>query len=434
MPKPARQLLIDGGEDEDAVIRVNEEYARRFEHNKRREELHRLQEKHPELAARLTRKVATEAINAARPSKARVAAAGAGTAGANRRFADDGDEESEEADDEDEDEESSSDEEDDEELDALDDTDKVLETLVKIKQHDPVIYKKDVILFPEQAAQQVNGDAAAAASAGKKSKPLFLRTVLAQQALAGGPMSSDDEPEEDEGEGGPGPGALGLPRRPLPDSYAAEQQELKAAFLAAAKAADDDDEDSGMTKKRTTAADGKEDEGAPGGDKDQQVNLLLDQYFGKDEELDQAGAFLKAYLHNKAWKEPKDADLAAAAEVTNSKKQRIGLSESGDEDDDGDDDGAGGAAPDDDEDEEFLENVDRFEAAYNFRFEEPGAAAIQSYPRVIEASVRRADERRKRQRDAKAARQAAEKAEQAAELRRLKNLKKAEIQDMWVVA
>lgn len=32
---------------------MNEEYARRFQHNKEREELHRLKEKHPEIAARL---------------------------------------------------------------------------------------------------------------------------------------------------------------------------------------------------------------------------------------------------------------------------------------------------------------------------------------------------------------------------------------------
>jgi len=31
MPKAAKQLLIDGGEEGNTVIRVNEEYARRFE-------------------------------------------------------------------------------------------------------------------------------------------------------------------------------------------------------------------------------------------------------------------------------------------------------------------------------------------------------------------------------------------------------------------
>ena len=34
-------------------LKVNEEYARRFQHNKEREELHRLKEKHPEAYARL---------------------------------------------------------------------------------------------------------------------------------------------------------------------------------------------------------------------------------------------------------------------------------------------------------------------------------------------------------------------------------------------
>lgn len=64
------------------------------------------------------------------------------------------------------------------------------------------------------------------------------------------------------------------------------------------------------------------------------------------------------------------------------------------------------------------------------RYEEPGSHRIQSFPRVIEDSVRRPDERRKRQRDAKAARKQAEKEEREAEIRRLKNLKKQEIHDM----
>jgi protein KRI1 len=64
------------------------------------------------------------------------------------------------------------------------------------------------------------------------------------------------------------------------------------------------------------------------------------------------------------------------------------------------------------------------------RFEEPNSHRIQSFPRVIEDSVRRPDEKRKRQRQAKAERKAAEQEELEAELRRLKNLKKEEINDM----
>jgi protein KRI1 len=49
---------------------------------------------------------------------------------------------------------------------------------------------------------------------------------------------------------------------------------------------------------------------------------------------------------------------------------------------------------------------------------------------VIEDSVRRPDEKRKRQRQAKAERKAAEQEEREAELRQLKNLKKEEINEM----
>jgi protein KRI1 len=63
------------------------------------------------------------------------------------------------------------------------------------------------------------------------------------------------------------------------------------------------------------------------------------------------------------------------------------------------------------------------------RFEEPGGARIISHPRVIGDSVRKQDERRKRQRDAKAARLQAEREVQQEELKQLKNIKKQEIEE-----
>lgn len=96
------------------------------------------------------------------------------------------------------------------------------------------------------------------------------------------------------------------------------------------------------------------------------VLQLLDEYFGKGEDQDPAGAFLKSYIANKAWKEPTDGGR---------KKKRIkGMDGSSSSEDEGDDSGSssggeeGGAADINvDEDEQFLEEVDRFEAAYNFR-------------------------------------------------------------------
>jgi hypothetical protein len=82
-----------------------------------------------------------------------------------------------------------------------------------------------------------------------------------------------------------------------------------------------------------------------------------------------------------------------------------------------------------DEDERYLEEADRYEARYNFRFEEPGGKTIATYPRGAGEGLRREDTTRRSARQRKAERRAEQEEQRAAEVRRLKNLKRQEIQE-----
>jgi hypothetical protein len=66
----------------------------------------------------------------------------------------------------------------------------VLETLLRIRRQDPLIYQKDVRFFPEEEGQGQEGEGDEEGAGKTKSKqqrddkPMYLRTVLAQQVGA----------------------------------------------------------------------------------------------------------------------------------------------------------------------------------------------------------------------------------------------------------
>lgn len=82
-----------------------------------------------------------------------------------------------------------------------------------------------------------------------------------------------------------------------------------------------------------------------------------------------------------------------------------------------------------DDDDDFEQQQTEFEHKYNFRYEEPDKDFIKRYPRTIEQSVRKTDDRRKQKRVEVRERKQKEKEEKMAEIEVLKEFKRKEIED-----
>ena len=197
MPRPAKRakLLSDAeSEGEDDAPRqngfsVNQEYANRFEHNKKREERHQLEEKYK----------------------------ATGKNGSNQQL----DSPNDESDDSEED----VSEDDDADLATKDLDDEIFATLNAIKSKDPRVYNKDVRFYKDFEAEDgaANGD--------KKEKPMYLQDYHRQNLLAGHAGGEDD------GEDAP------------PETYQQEQDSMRQKLVGSmhenaeeSEASDDEDD------------------------------------------------------------------------------------------------------------------------------------------------------------------------------------------------
>ena len=171
---------------------------------------------------------------------------------------------------------------------------------------------------------------------------------------------------------------------------------------------DDDDDDMLQVRKKTNAEIEKEEVELRAAL--EEMKKLSDKKNNTEVDKD---SFLSNYITNKKWKFDKSYDISY-----------------NDDDDINDDD-----------DETELDRMENFESKYNFRFEEllangnkndadtNGLKNIQvvGHSRSTEGSVRRVDDKRKKQREEKAERKDKEKRQREAELRRLKNIKREEL-------
>ncbi|KAK2462934.1 hypothetical protein APHAL10511_005132 [Amanita phalloides] len=317
----------------------------------------------------------------------------------------------------------------------------LLRTLARIKRRDPTIYEPGKAVYNEEEEKVTSFSQQKKKK--DKSKPVTLRQVAFEAALEGGESRSPspelrkpthveeqhdlrdetiaafhgaitgaDASEDDEG------GGLLVPREKNKDELEREEEEYRA-FLEKEVGSDledlitiekfdegvqvdkssDIEVDGRKRKKREKKSEGKESEVKTKEQEDHE--------------------FLMGYILNRGWIDQSSRHIPTYTEITSSKESKSKSNSK-----------AKSLAPEAEHDVEeensdasFDSLNDRFEASYNFRFEEPGAATIQTFPRILPDTVRRQDSTRKTARTRKRERKEAEVEQKREEVRRMKSLK-----------
>lgn len=283
-------------------------------------------------------------------------------------------------------------------------------TLSLLKKKDPKIYEKDARFYSEAASQNEDRPST---SKQAKVKPMYLKDYERKVILEKEGKYEDDDDSDDEE-------AAKRRERAASPSYIQEQRELKDSFRKFVE--DSDEEEGGAAKlltRRIKTQEEKDKEEADylewlkgqseldGPEEVKDMKYLRDYW--NDPKLDEKERFLRDYVLNKGYLDEEEDD-----------DERIPTYDEVVQDD---------VEDSEEEGESFLQRQEAFERSYNFRFEEPDAQQIKTYPRNIATSVRTKDDRRKRKREEVKERKQKEKEQKREQLKQLKNLKRNEIME-----
>ncbi|XP_050439491.1 protein KRI1 homolog [Adelges cooleyi] len=289
----------------------------------------------------------------------------------------------------------SSDEEEDEEAKELtEDVEKnFFKTLSCLKKNDPKIYDETVKFFDSSTIQDSSGKSNKSSTS--TSNPIYLEEYKRKILLERGPEFDDTEEVHEVLE-------KNQVRMSSP-SYVEEQKAIKESFRDALYNSDDEE----VLKRRVKTKEEQEKEDKDylewlKGNKDElddeetKKDLQHLHDYWNNPNLEEGEQFLCDYILNKRFLESKDEYLV---------EDEMRFSE----------------------EDEMLEKHEEFEHKYNFRFEEPDKEFIKTYPRTMENSLRRKEEKRKAKREEQAMRKKDEMGKRSLEIKKLKKIKKQEI-------
>ncbi|XP_074786207.1 protein KRI1 homolog [Athene noctua] len=282
-------------------------------------------------------------------------------------------------------------------------------TLALLKTRDPRIYREDATFYSQRDSSSGSDAEEEEEEEERPAKPMYLKDYERKVVLEKEGKYVDEEDEEAE------EAAAERRKRAASRSYAEEQRELKESFRAFVADSEEEEEEEGggsaLLRRRNRTAEEKEQEeedyirwlkGQGEAPPEPLQDLVPLQQYWTDPALDPGERFLRDYILNQGYRQEEEEE-----EDEGASPPRL--------------------ADSSDEGELFLARQEDFERRYNFRFEEPDAEQVQTYPRAIPTSVRRRDERRKEKREQIRERKRKEKARKREELKQLKNLKREEV-------
>ncbi|XP_037038296.1 protein KRI1 homolog [Bradysia coprophila] len=272
------------------------------------------------------------------------------------------------------------------------------QALATLKKRDSSTYDANVKFFEDFDDVKIGGEK-------KGPKALTVKDYERKILLEKGGIYEDEADDND------------TDLRPSSPAYNQEQMNIKNAFKKVIEEDDDDDEDNewgGIFRKRekTKEEEATEEEQytkwlageeANIGTKAQELKPLKEYW--NNPKLSKDEKFLRDYILSNGYSKSDKDDVPTYDEIVGDESLEIS------------------------EDEAELERQAEFEHKFNFRFEEPDNEFIKRYPRTIDHSVRKQDNRRKEKRAEVKERKLNEKKEKMKELEMINAIRKREIEE-----